>query len=71
MKYTIGFVGVGKRAKSTYLPVIKKMNPLLSVVGFYVRDEDKGKTIAADNDIDYVSEVQQLFDCFSPSRRAI
>ena len=62
MKYTIGFVGVGKRAKSTYLPVIKKMSPLLSVVGFYVRDEDKGKTIAAENDINFVSEVQQLIE---------
>jgi hypothetical protein len=62
MKNTIGFVGLGSRAKNTYLPIIKKMSPLLSVVGFYVRNSTKAEAIEQEYNIGYLSSIQELLE---------
>ena len=60
MEYKIGFVGFGKRAKNTYLPVIKKLHPMLSVVGFWVRSPSKGQAIALENGLKFIPEIEKL-----------
>jgi hypothetical protein len=62
MKYKIGFVGFGKRAKSTYFPMIKQAHSLLSVVGFHVRNAEKGKNIALENNIEFFVHARDLLE---------
>lgn len=66
MKKKIGLVGAGKRQRSFYIPVIKKMEEMFSICGIVNRTESTGRDLSQEIGCNFYKDIESLIKAESP-----
>ncbi len=62
----VALVGIGKRARTVYLPMLKRMSAHFSIVGFTSRHPDRGMKAATDLGLRFYSSITALNEQATP-----
>ena len=65
-KLKVGLVGVGKRQRTVYMPILNKLEDFFDVVGVTNRTDENGQKFAKDFDLDYYGSYKELISSANP-----